>query len=493
MAFKDSTVALMAKVGQMVTKTKTTWADLEGSSSDKSSDASKEALRELIETRRHNDMVRKREFEYLRKIRLQGGAEPAGAESHPSVLQTNVPQEADDRAQTLKKIDAIEAEMSRHWWRKRPKANADTVQIAQRVGETEEAGESPLFQKTEIMPVAGSESAVAVLSSDQRIHAAARAFASGDDMGAELHLLLVAGQEGGEQDAEVWLTLLDLYRATGQAEAFDARALEFVNRFGRSAPSWHNWLSTPESGPAKQPVWCSPIQPQLTDLMPLQMLVQPGAPLSLDWSRLAAMDDKTARALTGLCKMWSGQDLQLELRGASRLLAYLSSKALRGVSETDPLWWEARLAVLRLMGRAQEFEAVTMDFCVTYERSPPPWEAPQCRCQVHDPEEFPALDVPQASVPTPAAVCELRGLITGDARPWTQDWGTPEPGPLPWEIRCHELLRIDLAAATDFLDWLRLQHQEGYRIHLLDVNRLVAALLLSMQAGEWVRLMLRND
>ena len=44
MAFKDSTVALMAKVGQMVTKTKTTWADLEGSSSDKSSDASKEAL-----------------------------------------------------------------------------------------------------------------------------------------------------------------------------------------------------------------------------------------------------------------------------------------------------------------------------------------------------------------------------------------------------------------------------------------------------------------
>jgi len=52
---------------------------------------------------------------------------------------------------------------------------------------------------------------------------------------------------------------------------------------------------------------------------------------------------------------------------------------------------------------------------------------------------------------------------------------------------------MDLAAATDFLDWLRLQHQEGYRIHLLDVNRLVAALLLSMQAGEWVRLMLRND
>lgn len=493
MRFKDSTLALMAKVGHMVSKTKTTWADLEGASADRSSETSKEALRELIETRRHNDMVRKREFEYLRKVRIQGGAEPAGAESNPSVLQTNVPHEPDDRAETLKKIDAIEAEMSRQWWRKRPKANADTVQIAQRVTDDEGDGESPLFQKTEIMPVVGSQSAVAVLASDQRIHAAARAFACGDDMGAELHLLLVAGQEGGEQDAEVWLTLLDLYRATGQAEAFDARALEFANRFGRSAPSWQNWLSAPESGPSSQPVWCSPVQPQLTDLMPLQLLVQPGAPLSLDWSRLTAMDEKTARALAGLCKMWAGQDLQLELRGVTRLLAYLAGKAPRGVSETDPLWWDARLATLRLLGRSQEFEAVAMDFCITYERSPPPWEAPLCRCQVRDSDDLPAPDTPDVAARSETSLSELRGQVGGDDRPWTRDWPAPEPGPLPWEIRCHQLLRMDLAAATDFLDWLRLQQQAGYRIHLLDVNRLVAALLLSMQVGEWARLMLRND
>lgn len=484
--------AFVARMGEMVRKSKTTWADLESSSANKAGEYTKEALRELIEARRHNDLVRKREFEFLRKIRLQGGAEPSGAEAHPSVLQTNISQEADDRAQTLKKIDAIEAEMSRHWWRKRPKGagHDDTVQVAQRVSADADAGEQPLFQKTEIMPVAGSHSAVNVLASDQRIHAAAKAFSSGDDMGAELHLLLVVGQEGGEDDIEVWLTLLDLYRATGQADVFDARSLEFVNRFGRSAPSWQNWLAAADAVPAaQQPVWCSPIQPQVTDLMPLQMLVQPGAPLSLDWSRLADMDESTARALTGLCKLWADQELQLELRGVNRLLKYLASKAPTSVKATEHIWWDAHLAVLRLLGRSQEFESVAMDFCLTYELSRPPWVAPKCRCLVRESDDFPAIDAP----PERMSQCVLQGTITGDSRPWSQDWASPEPGPLPWEIDCHGLVRMDMKAVGDFLDWLRLQHQAGYRIHLVEVNRLMAALLLSMQVGDWARLMLRND
>lgn len=476
--------------GPEVPKPKTTWADLESPSGDKGGEYTKEALKELIETRRHNDMVRKREFEYLRKIRQQGGRESIGAEAHPSVLLTNVPQETDDRAQTLKKIDAIEAEMSRHWWRKKPQAAVDTVQIGQRVSTDDPADTAPHFQKTEIMPVVGGQAAMTALASDQRIHAAAKAFASGDDMGAELNLLLVVGQDGGEHDMEVWLALLDLYRATGQADVFDARSIEFVNRFGRSAPSWQNWAHNEMAAPDQQPMWCSPVQPQLTDLMPLQMLVQPGAPLSLDWTRLAGMDLNAARALLGLCRLWVDQDLQLELLGASQLLDHLADHTAKGVATTDRLWWDLRLAVLRLMGRMSEFEAVAMDFCLTFEQSPPAWEPPRCRCAVREVGAFPMLDMPCAPTATGYA---LAGAVLGDVRPWSRSWAAPEAGPLPWEINCHQLVRMDLAAANDFIDWLRLQHQAGYRIHLHEVNRLVAALLLSLKAGDWARLMLRND
>jgi hypothetical protein len=475
-----------------VSKPRTTWADLEKSSGDKGGEYTKEALKDLIEARRHNDMVRKREFEYLRKIRQTGGHDESAAEASPSVLQTHVPLESEERAQTLKKIDAIEEEMSRHWWRKKPDAGAavDTVQIAQRVLSQDPADTAPHFQKTEIMPVASSVAAVTALASDQRIHAAAKAFASGDDMGAELHLLLVVGQEGGEQDIEVWMTLLDLYRATGQSDVFESRALEFVNRFGRSAPSWQNWVQGQAGAHAQAPVWCSTLQPQVTDLMPLQMLVQPGSPLTLDWSRLAGIDASAARAVLGLCRLWADQDLQLELRSPSRLLARLASQTPTGVATTERVWWDTRLAVLRLMGRTSEFEAVAMDFCLTYELSPPPWEPPRCRCVVHEPDAFPAIDVPRAPV---AKGYVLTGAIGGQDRPWAQHWVPPEPGPLPWEIDGHGLLRMDMAAARDFLDWCRLQHAVGYRIHLIEVNRLVAALLLSLDVGDGLRLVLRND
>jgi hypothetical protein len=286
------------------------------------------------------------------------------------------------------------------------------------------------------------------------------------------------------------MTLLDLYRATGQSDVFESRALEFVNRFGRSAPSWQNWVQGQAGAHAQAPVWCSPLQPQVTDLMPLQMLVQPGSPLTLDWSRLAGIDASAARAVLGLCRLWADQDLQLELRSPSRLLARLASQTPTGVATTERVWWDTRLAVLRLMGRTSEFEAVAMDFCLTYELSPPPWEPPRCRCVVHEPDAFPAIDVPRAPV---AKGYVLTGAIGGQDRPWAQHWVPPEPGPLPWEIDGHGLLRMDMAAARDFLDWCRLQHAVGYRIHLIEVNRLVAALLLSLDVGDGLRLVLRND
>ncbi len=472
----------------MAVEPKTTWADLEPNAAGKGSEHSKEALRELIETRRYNDLVRKREFDFLRQIRLQGGAPNASGQEPPSRLQTQWL--IGPASEVLATPGSEGADTSRPWWRKRAqRPGMDTVQVAQYVPDAAVASALPQFQKTEILPVSDSESAVMVLSTDQRIHAAARAFASGDDMGAELHLLLVVGQPGGEEDAQAWLTLLELYHVTGQAEVYQSRATEFVSRFGRAAPPWHNGLSENSASAAQQPVWSSPVQPQLTDLIPLQMLAQPGAPLSLDWSRLAAMDDKTVRALTGLCKLWSSQTLQLEVRGATRLLAYLAGKTPCGVPHTERLWWEARLAVLHMLGRDQEFGAVAKDFAATYACAAPSWEPPNCRCVVRDGDTEPTRPSPAVA----ASQSVLQGVVADEQRPWSQLWSPPEPGPVPWEIRCDGLLRIDLSAATDFLDWLRLQHQAGLRIHLVGVSRLVAALLLSMRVGDVARLTLRQD
>ena len=55
---------------------------------------------------------------------------------------------------------------------------------------------------------------------------------------------------------ETWLTLFDLYRATGQLDRYESAAIEFAGRFARSAPQWVSLpdavtrMHTPQSTPA---------------------------------------------------------------------------------------------------------------------------------------------------------------------------------------------------------------------------------------------------
>ena len=79
---------------------------------------------------------------------------------------------------------------------------------------------------------------------DPELEEAAIRFANGDDAGAEAGLMEVLAPKGPRVNHDdTWLTLFDLYRATGNQERFDSAAIEFASRFGRSAPQW---FSLPE-------------------------------------------------------------------------------------------------------------------------------------------------------------------------------------------------------------------------------------------------------
>jgi hypothetical protein len=64
--------------------------------------------------------------------------------------------------------------------------------------------------------------------------------------------------------------------------------------------------------------------------------------------------------------------------GSKHLRDWLARQTPSGTPLVPQVWWELRLYALRIMGFADEFELVALDFCVTYEVSPPSWEAPLC-------------------------------------------------------------------------------------------------------------------
>ena len=117
MALKEETTGLLSKVVKFVRNPTTNWADLDQPETDRESTYSKQMLKEMIERKRRNDFVRKREFDMLRKMRRSEVMAGHDTSARPSFFQSSLPSKPDDRASTLKKIDEIEAQMSMQWWK----------------------------------------------------------------------------------------------------------------------------------------------------------------------------------------------------------------------------------------------------------------------------------------------------------------------------------------------------------------------------------------
>ena len=114
---------------------------------------------------------------------------------------------------------------------------------------------------------------------DPELEEASIRFANGDNEGAEAGLMEVLGPQGTRVNHdETWLTLFDLYRATGNQDQFESAAIDFAGRFGRSAPQW---FSMPEIvGRMSQPAAAT----------------APGQPLA-DWTCPSVFGTQTAAAL----------------------------------------------------------------------------------------------------------------------------------------------------------------------------------------------------
>ena len=73
MAEPKDTTSFFRKVVKFVANPATEWAELDAPSEDtRESDYAKGELKAMIERKRRNDFVRKREFDMLRKVRREG-------------------------------------------------------------------------------------------------------------------------------------------------------------------------------------------------------------------------------------------------------------------------------------------------------------------------------------------------------------------------------------------------------------------------------------
>jgi len=538
---KEESGRLFSKVAKFVRNPLKDWSELDAPAAASTSDSSlpaqtysREMLKEMIERRQRNDFVRRREFDMLRKLRQREAAAHAfEATVTPSSFNLNSSSEGSDgRALTLKKIDEIEQQMSQQWWKGRgpngetlvnppPDAGAETLPpvhtdelLAEPAGHlpvpaAAEAGSSPAAAAGGV-PLMSSR-----LAHDGALEEAVIRFAHGDDTGAEAILLQALASESApatedghdnpaaERDDSRWRALFDLYRATGDAAKFAAARMRYAQRMRRMGPDWVSLEELARSvkavtaseeaaeaaaeGGAAHADWTCPARLAREGLMELtRALSKAGAVWTLDWRGLHAIEPEAAAPLRVLFAHWAGSPVQLRFMGTAQLLAVLSEAAPNNERGTDDVWWQLHLAALRMMHLPDDFELVALNYCITYEVSPPAWQDPCGECTTlaappasrsnsvwsllsvgGDSESFPSTDTGFA-----ALAGDLRGESLSNWQRLDNDLRhTTAP-----VISCAALLRMDLAAAGTLLSWVRARDANGERVQFVDAHRLIAAL-----------------
>ena len=583
--------SFLRRVVRFVANPATDWSDLNARQDDgREFDLEKSELKAMIERKRRNDFVRKREFDMLRKLRRDGLSPEQlaalGGSSRIDDSEVRLNDVGTARADTgvKAKIDEIEQQMVGEGFS--PSRNrapdfysAPTEPVAFRnvpqappslprdatVDDVDQlpalpplpdfdmppAAVAPVVMGVGMSPLAAvpakpvdaiahsplpspsaqrapvaSELAMEVseVVHDPDLDEAVIAFANADFSHCENALTQLVRSGGARaHHGETWLVLFDLYRATGQQTKFESLALEYVNHFGRSSPQWVSLpklvaeaAAAADDRPSASRVagdvgW---IAPELLDLDAVARLrsvtLQMPLPWVFEWSALRRIETDAAGQLSSLLREWSVQRLDMRWLSGDQLLSTLQDAAPTGVRDADPVFWMARLEALRLANRPDQFDEAAIDYCVTYEVSPPSWERSACTVRISGVTtstsappltgvselstgfmESGLMDDVQAGVQV--ATVDLSGQLVGDIGLTLSKVDKKLGRSTVITVSCARLIRVDFIAAGDLLNWVLTRRSENRTVTFVDSHRLVALFFGAMGINEHARVQVGRD
>ena len=559
MATKDTPTGLLARVANFVRSPAAEPPARNLATSPEEGEAGKQTIKRMIERKAHNDAVRQREFSQLRKLREASPAALSEMAARASFFQDSSGFAASvGRESTLRKIDDIEAQMSKQWWKGQQGPLADTT-LPARLGDPvakpgkgvpaavapsqldtfaptiqndlDEPDAPPPIKAAAVQPLPASFDTLGQSGfsnskmvsidmgqalSDPVLEDAAIRFANSDDTGAESVLLLaLQGEHAAVDLKDTWTTaLLDMYRCTGQLANYERLALEFAQRSDRG--NRHSRASRQRAGTLGSPpgyaTWQSPAILDKAAVLQLQASVASGhthTHTRLDWLALKAITAEAAKALASVMAQWCEQPLTLQFENLEMLDAQLCINTPVGDSQVPHFWWQLRLNTLRVLAARDEFELVSMDYCVTYEVSPPAWQSACCHRAYappapatsplafgddsHDTTATGPLTEATPFVDANATRVALAGEVTGSAAAGLNTLQAALQANADVLVNGDSLVRVDFSAAGSILNWVASAQAAGKKVEFCRLPHLVAAFFNLIGINEHARVSARAN
>lgn len=325
-------------------------------------------------------------------------------------------------------------------------------------------------------------------------------------------VLNTAISDPNNQATEVWLMLLEIYQQQQNKTKYDEIALRFSIKFERTAPAWRAAANTPRSSsrtPAAQAIVINDgentyfgfvgnlnTEKIQTQLQILQQMVLKNASVRIDFSQLVDLDAGATQAL--LRFMTSKHKAAFQWSGLSNIVNLLQNKIeVMRREESEIPYWVLLIEVIGLQGNQDAFENIAVDYAITYEVSPPSWDAKKYAI---DPKQIPiAGEVfsPPSLEPAGEQAAEeldhtfiLHGVINNENQ--LADLREYANHETKLTLDFHDVQRMDFICAGSLLNKIMAFMAQGKQISIVAPNELIIGLFKVMGITEMATIVRRK-
>jgi len=406
---------------------------------------------------------------------------------------------------TERKIDAIEYEMSRDILKKKydppsePAPNSElldananlfdddidnTIDLKSTPYNTDQFEATMPFSGTAgdylLNPNTEGRAAHGAIENIPALEEAAILFASEQYEATELILQnLIETESYNALNPTAWLMLFDLYQITNNQIKFDQLSLDYVSKLEISAPVWkdpQNQIAAPKELKGFVPgiSFSGKLNAQISkQIDKLQSLAKQHTQLRLEFVRVTELDVSGCEQLLKGFQFLKKIKHELTVVGAHDLIKLTRALVAVGRKDESEAPWLLLLELLQLINDEPGFEEASIDYCITYEVSPPSFEAPKNKSTA------PSVGISIEFVEADRFL--LPKIIEGNTNELIDKISKFAMDHNSVQLDCALLDRIDFSSCGQLLSGLvPLSKQLNVSIEFHDVNHLVIALLNAM-------------
>lgn len=301
---------------------------------------------------------------------------------------------------------------------------------------------------------------------DAQAEEAAILFANAQDDAARAVLENAVGVYCSGPGERLWLMLFDLYQFAGTREPFEALGIDYARSFEKSPPGWRDRARSATAGVAFGSLHFAGDLCGDNDaaFAAISRSLDKNRRLRLDLSTLSRLDAPGCARLLALLQHSRKARHECVIVGRDTLATLLEAQVNSGSAE-GPACWLLLLEVYQWRGQYELFEELAINYAVTFEVSPPSWEA----ARIAAPEPV----LPAVTELAAADAYALHGEIKASRFADLPSFAELHDSVV---VDCARLTRIDFISAGALLNVLTMIRRTGKQIVFQHPNHLVAEL-----------------